>query len=286
MKLFLLLNFLFASNLFAAGNYEVLHKKISKIVQKSKNISKFSLGENDEGTILSGYVYEADGNLKKTNHLVVATHHGNEVLSAELAYEFIKDLSLKKGRVFKNKRIYIIPVLNRTGFNKESREEVANGKSFDPNRDYPDPCISKKDFNLKSTSLLADFVDKKEIIGAITIHGYYGSLTYPWGIYTDNYRSLDHEVFELKAQKAVSQNNYITGTHADILYPAGGAFEDWAYYKYGIWSLLVELENSPNFSDDIEMLYSSIKSFPAARSADHRHLGSCTSRKDLGISRP
>lgn len=286
MKILILLSALFVLEVSASSNYDSLHNKIAKIVSKTESLTKFTLGKNDEGSDLYGYSYTSKGRDTKVNHLVVAVHHGNEVLSADLAFEFIKSLSLKKGQAFKGKRIFIIPVLNKSGFNKKVREEVANGISHDPNRDYPDPCINKEDFKLKSTSLLADFVKEKNIVGAITIHGYYGSLTYPWGIYTDDYRSLDHDLFELKAKKAVSHNSYEIGTHADILYPAGGAFEDWAYFKFGIWSLLVELENTPNLKNDVKMLYSSIESFPKTRSSDHRHLGNCSQHKDLGISRP
>ncbi len=285
MKILIILSLFFALDAFAIDHFEGLHKKITKVIKGSNSLKKFTLGKNDEGSDLYGYVYDSQGSGEKVNHLVVAAHHGNEILSADLAYEFIKSLATKKNS-FKGSRIYIIPVLNKSGYNKKEREEVAAGVSHDPNRDYPDPCVNKKDFKLKSTSLLARFVEEKKIVGAITIHGYYGSLTYPWGIYTDNYRSLDHDIFELKAQKAVSYNSYTTGTHADILYPAGGAFEDWAYFEHGVWSLLVELENNPNLDDDVKMLYSSIESFPNTRSRDHRHLGNCSQFKDLGISRP
>lgn len=286
MKILIILSAFLFLDAFASTHYDLLHQKISKIVNKSKHLNKFTLGRNDQGSILYGYSYEGVGDKKKVNHLVVAAHHGNESLSADLTYEFIKSLGSSNGVAFKNKRIFIIPILNQPGFDKREREEVASGVSYDPNRDYPDPCINKENFKLKSTLLLANFVREKNIVGAVTIHGYYGSLTYPWGIYTDDYRSLDHDLFEIKAKEAVTHNSYTTGTHADILYPAGGAFEDWAYFKYGVWSLLVELENRPNFEDDVKMLYSSINSFPSARSRDHRHLGNCSDHKDLGISRP
>ncbi|MFT6069166.1 MAG: hypothetical protein ACJAT2_000357 [Bacteriovoracaceae bacterium] len=285
MKILILLSLFFVLESHASSNYDNLHKKIAKVIKGSSFIKRFTLGKNDEGSILYGYEYSSDSKTKKVNHLVVATHHGNEGLSAELAYEFIKSLSSKKD-AFKGARIFIIPVLNKSGYDKGEREEVASGVSHDPNRDYPDPCVEKKSFKLKSTTLLSGFVKEKNIVGAITIHGYYGSLTYPWGIYTDNYRSLDHDIFELKAQKATRHNSYTTGTHADVLYPAGGAFEDWAYFEHGVWSLLVELENRPDFKNDVKMLYSSIESFPGKRSSDHRHIGNCTEFKDLGISRP
>ena len=286
LKTVLFISLLASSTLFASSNYDMVLSKTSKIARKYKHLKSFVLGSSDAGKRIKGIIYQGSGKVK-SNHLVVAAHHGNETLSSELAVKFIESIGKSGSELFKNKNIYIIPVLNITGFNADEREEKdVNGVSHDPNRDYPDPCIVKKNFNLKSTELLANFVKDNDVVGAITIHGYYGSLTYPWGIYTDNYETLDSLVFTKKAESAVKDNQYIIGTHADILYPAGGAFEDWAYYELGVWSLLVELENSPNYTDDISMLISSINSFPSKRSTDHRHLGSCTERKGLGISRP
>lgn len=284
-KIFLLF-LLLTSQVLASSNYQKIKNKINKIQNSSTSFEKFVLGKNDQGEDIVGLVFKGSSQ-ERTKHLVVSTHHGNEVLSADLSIKFLEYLSGPGKKRFKNDELYIVPVLNIGGYNREDREEKdALGKSHDPNRDYPDPCIKKKDFNLKSTSHLANFVRTKNIIGAVTIHGYYGSLTYPWGIYSDNFETLDHQIFKRKAKEAVRANSYDIGTHADILYPAGGAFEDWAYFELGIWSFLVELENRPNWKNDVEMLAKTIENFPKTRSRDHRHLGRCTQTKDLGISRP
>lgn len=283
---YLLLFILLSTSAFATSNYQKVQRQIHKISNSYSHLESFVLGKNDQGKDILGVLYKGNAN-KKSNHIVVSTHHGNEVLSTELAVKFLKHVGQGGPGLFSNKNIYIIPVLNIGGYNIENREEKdSRGISHDPNRDYPDPCIKKKNFKLKSTTSLATLVRSNDIVGAITIHGYYGSLTYPWGIYTDNFETLDHDIFQQKAQMAVEQNGYTVGTHADILYPAGGAFEDWAYYELGVWSLLVELENAPKYQDDIDMLVKTIKSFPTKRSSDHRHLGRCTQRKDYGISRP
>lgn len=286
MKNLIILSLLFSVNSFASSSYDKVETKINRLVKKHSHLEVFNLGKNDQGKEIRGVLFKGSGT-KNVKHLVVGTHHGNEVLSADLAVKFIEHLGKKGPSIFKDKDIYVLPVLNIGGYNIQNREEKDfRGRSHDPNRDYPDPCVNKKDFRLKSTSRLATFVRSTDIVGAITIHGYYGSLTYPWGIYSDNFRTLDHDLFEEKASKAVVHNSYEIGTHADVLYPAGGAFEDWAYYELGIWSLLVELENAPKFEDDVSMLVTSINSFPTARSSDHRHLGRCTRTKDYGISRP
>lgn len=283
---YLILFFFISTPVFSSSNYDKVMSTVTKLTNKNSHLDKFTLGKNDQGKQIFGVLYKGSSRVK-TNHLVVSTHHGNEVLSADLAVEFLEFLAKSGSDKFKDKNIFIIPVLNIGGYNIENREEIdANGISHDPNRDYPDPCIQKKNFKLKSTAHLSRLVKENDIVGAITIHGYYGSLTYPWGIYTDQYETLDHEIFNSKAALAVKDNSYVVGTHADILYPAGGAFEDWAYFELGVWSLLVELENSPKFEDDISMLVSSINSFPKTRSSDHRHLGRCTQFKDFGISRP
>ncbi|MCO4753301.1 MAG: hypothetical protein KC478_02410 [Bacteriovoracaceae bacterium] len=288
MKNLLFLSLLLSLNSYAASNYSKAQERIGRAVKGSSFLEEFILGLNDQGQKIKGVKFIGKGEDKdKVSHLVVAAHHGNETKSVELALQFIDYLRTTNGKDFNNIDLYVIPVLNIGGYDREDRHERdSKNKSHDPNRDYPDPCIVKKNFKLKSTELLASFVRARNITGAITVHGYYGSLTYPWGIYTDNYETLDHKVFEKKAKDAVLENNYIVGTHADILYPAGGAFEDWAYFELGVWSLLVELEDTPKYADDIKMLVSSIQSFPSKRSRDHRHTGSCERRKDAGISRP
>jgi hypothetical protein len=225
---------------------------------------------------------------------VVGAHHGNETLSVTLALRFANDLLAQLQDVNAPHHAslaphiyYVFPVLNISGYNANRREEsYRNGGTLDSNRDYPDPCGSDTPFQLKSTKLISEFIDSENIIGAVTIHGYYGSFTYPWGTFTTQSHTLDHDLFRSYGLNAVVANNYTTGTHGDVIYPTVGAFEDWAYYQHGVWVMLVEMDRNANIGRDSESLLRYFSTVPTARSLQHEHTGRCRSLPSFIIGRP
>jgi hypothetical protein len=46
------------------------------------------------------------------------------------------------------------------------------------------------------------------------------------------------------------ESQYQTGNNTAIIYPADGTFEDYAFWKHGIWSLLFELGSTHTPTDD------------------------------------
>ena len=125
--------------------------------------SMISLGVNDSKEEIVG-IKVGNGPVK---NLVVGTHHGNEYGSTELALGFAESVSKAP---LAGQTLYIIPVLNITGYNTRNRQERASdGQSYDPNRNYPGACGTEGPFTLKSTKALSDFVDKEQIVASATL---------------------------------------------------------------------------------------------------------------------
>jgi hypothetical protein len=208
----------------------------------------FSIGTNDEGVDLyalriSTTPQEMDKS--KIGQFLVATHHGNEGGSTEVAMEFMRDLirryqsdELWRGQLGQTEWT-LLPVLNVSGYNSNRRQEHGQ----DPNRDYPGPCTPNGYGKLKSIRTLMSFLETRSFAGSITAHGYVGNFTYPWGFYTDNNKTLDENRYREIARKVADVNDYSYGNAGDAVYPANGCFEDYIYWKHGSWSLLLELRS-------------------------------------------
>lgn len=220
----------------------------------------------------------------KVHQLLVSTHHGNEYGSAEVAMAFIDDLTNKP---LNDITMHIIPVLNTAGFDDRLRQEKASGKYHDPNRDYPGPCGTEGPYNLKSTKALADFVEQNNIVTSATLHTYFPAVVYPWGFSTRDTSTPYDSLFKELGALATQWSGYTVGNSTEVIYPADGTYEDWAYWKHGIWALLFELgySHSPSESDVSEMikvnvpgLRSFFENAPKARATDHDFKGKCDSR--------
>ncbi len=274
-----------------SNNYQNAIEQLDLLVKNNADVAqKFVLAKSDSGETIWGVriakatTKNRQGDIDLSPRLVVASHHGNELLSVDLALQFTKDL-IEETRHPKwgdagDQTYYIIPALNVTGYNKEDRfEKNAAGTVVDPNRDYPDPCGPKNSFQLKSTKALADFMTAKKIISAVTIHGYVGTFTYPWGTYAENTHTADHFKFDTLGKAAVRENGYQTGTHADVIYPTAGAFEDWAYSELGTWTMLLELDNQPNLANDSKALLRFFADVPKSASKNHNFAGKCRANR-------
>ena len=113
---------------------------------------------------------------------MVATHHGNEYGSSEVAMAAAKDLAEQP---ISDQTVYVVPVLNIQGYNSRDRYETTADKRYqDPNRDYPCPCGTDGPFALKSTQALANFIDHEGIVTSATLHTFYPAVVYPWGFST------------------------------------------------------------------------------------------------------
>jgi carboxypeptidase T len=254
-------------------------------------VSMFSLGANDDGVeIYALRISTTPTNMdpQKAGHLVVATHHGNEVEAATFAIDFINDLvaryessELYRGRL-SDIEWTVVPVLNVSGYNAKNRYEHGQ----DPNRDYPGPCVTGEGGRLKSIRQVMNLLNSRVFAGSLTVHGYAGAMTYPWGVNVDDTRTKDDNRYSAILAKAASLNGYSYGTSTDIVYPCDGAFEDFVYWRHGIWSLLLELKSGS--ASDRKMTVPAIAKYfdelDASPSVQNQLTSQCHSagRLDLG----
>jgi carboxypeptidase T len=258
--------------------YELVQSDLENLRSKYPDrVEFFEIGVNDDGTPLRG-VKIGSGPLK---NLVVATHHGNEYGSTEVARAFAASLAENP---IAGQSIYILPVLNVNGYNQKRRQENFKGRLLDPNRDYPGPCADKSDFVLKSTWNLDRFLDREGIVSAATLHTYAPAVMYPWGQSTKDWTPPYLDVWQALVKFATQFNNYSTGNSGQLLYPADGTFEDYAFWKYGTWSLLFEVgyTHSPSpegvkqlIQENVPGLRLMFENSPLKRADDHEFRGKC-----------
>jgi carboxypeptidase T len=286
MKALIILSVLFtisAAQAQVATNrkYKDVSEKIHKIANTyPQNAEVFTLGFSDAGIAIEGLKIGHG----ETNNLVVATHHGNEYGSTEIALGAADDLAASP---IAHQTIFIIPVLNIDGYNYRNRYEKVNGQYIDQNRDYPGPCATEGPFHSRSTQALADFIDKNNIVVSATLHTYWPVVVYPWGISTHDVETPYISEFSALVEAATYVSKYQTGNNTQLIYPADGTFEDYAYWKHGIWSILFEVGNShsPGIQDLQTMVSANVpgirKMFeiaPTKRATDYAFKGRCDSR--------
>ena len=260
------------------NNYDKVTSTITKISAAYPGTTQIiTIGVSDQGVPIRGLKIGSGA----INTLVVATHHGNEFGSTAVALGVAEDLAKNP---IEGRTVYVIPVLNITGYNSLNRFETGVQGSFDANRDYPGPCKSDKAFNLKSTQALADFLVEKNIQISATLHTYWPAVVYPWGISTHDLSTPHDQKYIELVKAATVESGYQTGNNTEVLYPADGTFEDYAYWKHGIWSLLFELgfSHTPDATGIKNMVDTNtpgirrfLQQAPTARAAEHSFAGKC-----------
>ncbi|MFN8847689.1 MAG: M14 family metallopeptidase [Bdellovibrionales bacterium] len=259
--------------------YEQVVQALQKIEAENPNTSRLiQVGISDSGQPIVGIQIGRGG---KAN-LLVATHHGNEYGSTAVAVAAANAFAQAP---LQGQTLYVIPVLNISGYNSRNRfERNSRGQSFDPNRDYTGPCKSGPTFNLKSTLSLAKFVDQAQIVTSATLHTYMPGVLYPWGLSTRDVMTADTEEYIRLGKAAAAQSGYTVGNSTELLYAADGTFEDFAYWQFGVWSLLFEMgtTHNPNENQIKEMIRGNLPGFrryflesPSTRSTNHAFTGRC-----------
>jgi carboxypeptidase T len=262
------------------GRYKTIVDQMNALQSQYSGISHvYSIGQNDDGVDIFAMRVSRSPKVVdgfKVGHLMLSTHHGNELAAPQFTMKFIADLLSRYGNepALDTIEWTIVPVLNVSGYNANQRHE----KGQDPNRDWPSPCTGAAGGKLKSIKLAMDLAANRIYSGSVTVHGYDGSLTYPWGMYTDNTHTQDHNQFHQIFEKAAKLNGYRVGTAADVVYPANGCYEDYAYWKHGMWSLLLELASGS--ASDIDSTVKAIAAFydqlNSSPSDKNQFLGNCS----------
>jgi len=264
---------------------DAFHRRYSDIQAELAGLAKkfparvqvFSIGTNDTGQPIQG-IKVGTGPM---HSLVVSTHHGNEYGATEVALAFANAVSEDP---IPGQTVYVIPVLNVSGYDVRSREELGR----DPNRDYLGPCGTDGPWHLRSTTALAAFIDHENIVASATLHTYGPIVLYPWGFSTHDLKTeYDDQYIALSNDAAQGTQNEV-GNSAAALYPADGCFEDYAMWKHGIWSLLFEMGTSHSPSQDaidtlirenVPGLRRFLVNAPTARAEKHAFTGKCDTDK-------
>lgn len=265
----------------ATQKYKDVQNILKKIANEHPdNAQIFDLGLSDNGIMIQGLKI---GN-GPTHNLVVATHHGNEYGSTEVALAFAGDLAI---RPIGGQTLFVIPVLNLSGYDSRNRYEPAKGRSWDPNRNYPGPCGTEGPFTLNSTKALAQFIDRENIVVSSTLHTYFPAVVYPWGLSSRDLSTPYDSDYQKLVAAATIESKYQTGNSTEVVYAADGTYEDYAYWKHGIWSLLFELgfTHNPNSEQIREMIRLNLPGLrrmfemaPTTRATDHAFKGKCDIR--------
>lgn len=247
------------------------------VAKYPQNVKSIFVGASDSGLPIEGL---AIGNGPVKN-LVVASHHGNEYGSVEVARGVAASLAESP---IQGQTVYVVPVLNIGGYNAKDRRETAGHQSFDPNRNYPGPCGTEGPFTLKSIQSLASFVDHEGIVSSATLHTFFPAVVYPWGISSHDLSTPYDDLFKGLVESATVESHYQTGNSTEVIYSADGTYEDYAFWKHGIWSLLFELGNShsPSLADVNEMVKVNVPGIrrmleqaPRVRAEKHAFTGRC-----------
>jgi len=280
------LSVLLATQAVAAAT-DPAHKKYAEVKSFLQELERahpatvrvVKVGESDSGDIIEGVAIGTGS----VHNLVVAAHHGNEYGSTEVAMGTAASLAEQP---IAGQTIYVVPVLNIGGYNQKNRhEQDVNGHYNDPNRDYPGPCGTDGPHNLKSTKALARFVDQENIVTSATLHTFYPAVVYPWGFATTDLATEYEDLFKTMVGNATEWSHYQTGNGTEVIYPASGTYEDYAFWRSGVWSILFELGMSHNPSQkDIDKMIrlnvpgirKMLERAPQVRAEHHEFLGSCS----------
>ena len=263
------------------SKYADIKKMLQDLVQTHRgNARLVDVGQSDSGDRIYG-IEIGSGTVR---NLVVGTHHGNEYGSTEVALGMARSLADKP---IPGQTVYVIPVLNISGYDSNNRYEKAGSDYFDPNRDYPGPCGTAGPFRLKSTKALADFVATQGIVASATLHTFYPAVVYPWGISSQDLSTPYDDLFKSLGQMATRESQYPVGNSTQLIYPADGTYEDFAFWQHGVWSMLFELgkSHSPSKPEAEKMVAVNVpgirrllENSPRERATDHAFRGRCDTR--------
>jgi carboxypeptidase T len=266
---------------FPSHDYKAVQSFMQDIAQKyPANASMFDLVVGDSGDTIQGLKI---GN-GPVHNLVVGTHHGNEYGATEVTKAFAESAAEIP---IDGQTLFVIPVLNVSGYDILRREETsAKGQVLDSNRDYPGPCGTSDTFNLKSTTALAQFIADQDITASATLHTYGPAVTYPWGIPArkQDLSTAYDDIFKTIADASVSVSGYKDGNTTELIYSALGTFEDYAFWKLGVWSLLYELGDTHTPSEsqvatllqvNVPGLRNMMEKAPTSRAENHDFTGRC-----------
>lgn len=265
-------------------------------------VHPFIIGWSSEGRPLEGVRIsdDAEDNPAEPGVLLVASHHGREHLTVEvaldLAHLFAESNDPAVLGVVATRQIYVVPNLNPDGseydiatgdYRRWRKNRQPNGGTApigtDLNRNYSykwgccggssgnkgsETYRGLSPFSAPETAALRKFVDARpNITTSISYHAYGNLILYPYGYtYTDvpsDMTRVDHDTFVAMARQMASTTGYRPQQASD-LYITDGDLDDWLYGAKGVYAFTFELGGGGFYPDDSRIPIEQAKNREAA----------------------
>lgn len=212
----------------------------------------------------------------KPKLFVVAEHHAREIITPEIAMDFIDDLLQHYGQdpmvtwLLDNREIWVMPMANPDGharaaqgqhWRKNTNRTDACNQGAPPNsygvdlsRNYgyewgqpagssAEPCNltyrGAAPFSEPETQALRDLIPEKQFAFLISLHAYGDEVLYPWA-YTWN-PAPDAASLRALADRMAAPGGYTAMQATGIGYMSSGDEIDWSYGELGIPSFVIEV---------------------------------------------
>jgi murein tripeptide amidase MpaA len=212
---------------------------------------------------------------EKPKLLIVAEQHAREIITPEVALEFIDDLLTGYGSdatatwLLDAREVWVVPMANPDGYVRAARAEdwrknagwpktCINGVppwsyGVDLNRNFgiawemtagssTEPCSliyrGTAPYSEPETVALRDLMLAERFDFIILLHSYGDEILFPWAHTRDPVP--DAAVLEALAGRMAAEVGY-TAQQASTMYPASGDAMDWSYGELGVASLTVEI---------------------------------------------
>ncbi len=212
----------------------------------------------------------------KPKLFLVAEHHAREIITPEIAMDFIDDLLVNYGQdptitwLLDNREIWVMPMANPDGYaraaqaedwrkNANRSERCPDGSppwsyGVDLNRNYgyqwgldagssPEPCNltyrGEAPFSEPETQAIRDLVRQQDFDILVSLHSYGRLVLYPWAhTWEPAPDAADLNALATRMAKAVG---YIAEQSTGIGYMSSGDTTDWSYGELGIPSFTIEV---------------------------------------------
>jgi carboxypeptidase T len=122
-------------------------------------------------------------------------------------------------------------------------------------------------------------------VASATLHTFWPAAVFPWGLSTQDTETPYTPIFMKMVQVATSASQYQIGNSTEVIYPADGTFEDFAFWNQGVWSILFEAgrSHSPSLKDletlvkqNTPGLRQMFEIAPKTRAEKHEFTGQCS----------
>lgn len=246
---------------------------------RPRRVDRFSIGRSDEGRHIwaARLSHDRTDDLDDPAVLFVASHHGREHLTVEVALELLRYFAWSTDRrvlrILNTRQVYIVFNLNPDGSQfdiagdryrwwRKNRQPHPNSAHIgtDLNRNYgfrwgccggssSDPASETYrgwcSFSAPETRVLRDFVDAHpNIRTSISYHSFGEDILYPYGYTKQNVpptmTHLDRRTFVALAEHMSGSTGYTPMQSSDA-YITDGDYIDWMYGEKEVFAFTFEL---------------------------------------------